>query len=151
MPLFRRNITIDYIYAGNSRLYKGPKMSEEERKEKPKCTRKLQGRGMKPFTAFALAGAIASFLGAFLCVPIILWTDLYGHIWYEQEDIVWYSSYLALHLIGTLSELCYAISLVLSLVAYFLEPKKFYRLLPFAFLVAGACLIRFGYFLTDWL
>jgi hypothetical protein len=128
-------------------------MSEEERKEKPNHTRNFQDCKTRDFTVVALISGIVTFLSGFLYIPAILWIALYDDTYIYSHHNNMMSMFLYAVVIFTIYafQFSFLISLPLSIAAFFAETKKYLRLLPLAFVLVGACLIRFGYFLTDWL
>lgn len=140
-------------HAGNTRLYKGPKMSKEERKEEPHCTSNLQGCKTRDFTVVSLTAGIVTFLSGFFYIPAILWIALHDvtYTYSHRHDITWISLNTVVIFTIYLFQFSFLISLPLSIAAFFTESNKYLRLLPLAFVAVGACLCSFGYFLTDWL
>jgi hypothetical protein len=128
-------------------------MSEEKRKEHPNHTRNFQGCKTRDFTVIAIIAGNVTFLSGFLYIPAILWIALtdFTFTYSHRHDMIWVL--LNTVVIGTIYffQFSFLISLPLSIAAFFTESNKYLRLLPLAFVVVGACLCSFGYFLTDWL
>ena len=115
-------------------------MSEEENKEKPNYTANFQSWEMKPITAQALTFSIAAFIGLILLVPAVLWIQLYVYDVPPPRNVgvdISRLIYTVFLLMSGVIGLCILIGLILSLVALFTEPNKFFRWLPLAFIVVG--------------
>ena len=131
MLLTSRNITMDYIHVGNSRLYKGPKMSEEERNEKHIASRIVY--------IIAIVAGMVTFLCGLLTIPLERLITNYFPTEFFEADIE------LLIIIGVFFLWVWfwriaAICLVPSIIALLIKRDKRFRLLPLAFVMVGMLL-----------